>query len=561
MKKYPKDYFQSIADYPHHIGVYLTYTLDKQVIDKLSEVATGTIVILHDYKQGVTIDDNANSTIVCIPVKTLRPTENNCFHSKLALLKSEAGAKLIIGSANLSVDSFATEKEIALELELSFENDTDVFLYNQIITFFNQLDSQFANPNTLWESTLQKLQFRELPNKEGSIQFICNSKNKSIFEEYNNYLSKFKSGQQAQRIKIVSPFVSEVYQNLEALKNITKDISIYLRKGTRIEPFEILKFKIFQPETKKREGFHSKLFLTEYRSNAVLFIGSANFTEQGFFKSLAGNANQECGIIVTVSIQEMQEWFNKDYWKQLSENDIQNYVESEDNSLEYLESKISHYAWAEKVDSEIITYIFNPNNLPVRKAKDGSKISLVKLNDYCLFQTKELKSTNGKITICIGEEMCIVSIFELKEYMNGLNEKGESIFEWFKGMYSINPAELDNAIDKQKLSVSSTTGITISEPPKLEQYYYNVKSLLKSLIQRKHFSHFNEVEIEKELYRTDDGRTLYLALQLLKLFSSKTHTENIKQLCAKRISELSEILNIDSKKLNSFIKGWLTSKI
>lgn len=64
MKKISKDFFQSIAEYQHNIGIYLTYTLDNEVIDKLSEVATGTKLILHNYKQGKTIDDNANSTIV-----------------------------------------------------------------------------------------------------------------------------------------------------------------------------------------------------------------------------------------------------------------------------------------------------------------------------------------------------------------------------------------------------------------------------------------------------------------------------------------------------------------
>lgn len=561
MKKSSKDFFQSIAEYPHNIGVYLTYTLDKQVIDKLSEVSTGTIFILHDYKQGVTIDDNSNSTIACVPVNTLRPNENNCFHSKLALLKSEVGAKIIIGSANLSVDSFVTEKEIALELELLFENPLDVFVYNQIIHFFNQLESQFAIPNKFWESTLQKLRFNELPHKEGHLQFIYNSNNTSIFDEYNNYLSKFKGGQKAKRIKIATPFVSEEYQHIEALKTITKDISIYLRKGSRIKPFENHQFKIYQPSTKKREGFHSKIFLTEYNSNAVLLIGSANFTQQGFFNSLNGFANQECGIIVTVSLQEMQEWFNNDIWKQLSENDIKNYVESEDNSLEYLESKISHYAWAERVNSDITTFIFNPNNLPVRKSKGSSKMRLDKVNDYFIFKTTDLKTTNNKITFCIGDEICSVSVLEFSEYINGLNEKGESIFEGFKGIYSINPAELDDAIDKQKLSVSNTSGITITEPPKLEQYYYNVKNLLQSLAQRKYFSHFNEAEIQKEINRTDDGRTLYLTLQLLKILGSKANTENIKKECVNRISELSKKLNIDSKKLNIFIKGWLTSKI
>jgi phosphatidylserine/phosphatidylglycerophosphate/cardiolipin synthase-like enzyme len=561
MKKSSKDFFQSLGEFPHNIGIYLTYTLDNEVIDKLTEFATGTKLILHDFKQGKTIDDNDNSTIVCLPIKTVRPNEKNCFHSKLALLKSESGAKFIVGSANLSVDSFVTEKEIALEMELNFENSRDVFIYNKILNFFEQLKSQLIVSNNVWEQTLEKLRFKELPEKESDIQFVFNSAEKSIFDEYKNYLAKFRSGEKANNLKVATPFVSDEYQKIEEVKTITNNISVYLRKGARINPFEKHQFKIFQPAHKKREGFHSKLVLAEFNSDGVLFIGSANFTEQGFFKTLNESANQECGIILKVSAEEMQEWFNESLWKQLSQSEIENYVEAKDNSLEFFETQNSHYAWAEKENFKTITYIFNPNQLPVTKTKGGNKINVSKVDDDFLIKTTELEAQNQKVNFFIGDEKISIPVFELSEYTLGLNEKGESIFDSFKGIYSVNPTELDTAIDKQKLSVSETTGIKITEPPKLEQYFYNVKYLLQSIKHKKYFSDFNEKEIQKEMNKADDGRTFYLTLQLLKVFSTKPNTESIRNVCNKRIAELSDKLNIDKKNLNTFIKGWLTSKI
>ena len=70
-----------------------------------------------------------------------------------------------------------------------------------------------------------------------------------------------------------------------------------------------------------------------------------------------------------------------------------------------------------------------------------------------------------------------------------------------------------------------------------------------------------ENEIIAEINKSSDGRTLYLTLQLLKLFNSKDYSECLKNVCIKRIDELSDKLNIDKKNLNTFIKGWLTSKI
>ena len=562
MKKTSKDFFQSIAEYPHNIGVYLTYTLDKEVIEKLSEVASGTKLILHDFKQGISIDDNANSTIVCVPLKPLKPNEKNCFHSKLALLKSEVGAKFIVGSANLSVDSFATEKEIAIEMELEFKTDTDVFIYNQILNFFEQLKSQLLIQSSIWEQTISKLRFKELPIKSSDIHFVFNSQEKSIFDEYKNYLLKHRSRQTAKSIKVATPFVSDDYSKIEEVKNITDKISIYLRTGAKIKPFQNHQCKIFQPFNKKREGFHSKLMLTEFNSDAVLFIGSANFTEQGFFKTLNESANQECGIILKVSLKEMQEWFGETFWKQLSEIEVADYKEAEDNSLEFFDSQNNHYAWAEKENLNITTYIFNPNNLPVRKTKDGVKIKLQDTDSEFLFKTTELEEQKQLVNFFISDEKFSVSVFELSEFISGLNEKGESIFDLFRGIYSVNPTELDKAINEGKLSIKETTSIKITEPPKLEQYFYNVKSLIQSIRQKKGpFSVSMEMEVKEEINKTDDGRTLYLTMQLLKVFNTKPYTDNIKQECNKRISELADKLSIDQKTLNTFIKGWLTSKI
>lgn len=560
MKKNSKDFFDSIKEYSHNIGVYLTYTLDNEVIEKLSEVASSTKLILHDFKQGISLDDNANSTIVCVPMKPLKSNEKNCFHSKLALLKSEVGAKFIVGSANLSVDSFATEKEIAIEMELEFKTDTDVFIYNQILNFFEQLKSQLFIQGSIWEQTISKLRFKELPTKSNSIDFIFNSNEKSIFAEYKNYLEKHRSGQTAKSIKVATPFVSDEYSRIEEVKNISDNISIYLRTGAKIKPFQNHQFKIFQPLNKKREGFHSKLLLTEFNSDAVLFIGSANFTEQGFFKTLNESANQECGIVLKVPLKEMQEWFGENYWKQLSAIEVADYEEAKDNSIEFFDSRNNHYAWAEKENSKITTYIFNPNNLPVRKTKEGNKIKLQNTDSEFLFKTNEFEEQKQAVNFFIGDENISVSVFELNEYIAGLNEKGESIFDSFKGIYSVNPTELDTAINEGKLSVSETTSIKITEPPKLEQYFYNVKYLLQSIKHKKYFTDFNESEIQNEINKTDDGRTLYLTLQLFKTFSTKQNTANIKQECSKRISELAEKLNIDQRTLNTFIKGWLTSK-
>ena len=109
-----------------------------------------------------------------------------------------------------------------------------------------------------------------------------------------------------------------------------------------------------------------------------------------------------------------------------------------------------------------------------------------------------------------------------------------------------------------------------------------MKYLLQSIKHKKYFTEYNEKEISDVLNgvlnlddyfgrqkRTvnsskdlnNEGRYMYLALQLLKAFSTKQNTDSIQQVCKKRISELAENLNINQRTLNTFIKAWLTSKI
>ena len=565
MKRTSKDFFESIGEFHHNIGIYLTYTLETQVIDKLTEYATGTILILHDYTQGKNLNDNCNSSIACLSVKTLRKHDKNCFHSKLALLKSESGAKLIVGSVNLSTDSFVSEKEIAFEIEMKFDEQKDVFLYNRILKFIESLEEQILVPNKVLSETLEKLRYKELPESLSDIEFVYNSKDSSIFERLKKYISNHRRTQKAKSIKIATPFVSNDYPTIaiDELKEISSNISVYLRKGAKIDPFKKNQFKIFQPTSKKREGFHAKLVLIEFNNDAVLYIGSANFTDQGFFKNLNQSANQECGVVLKVPKNEMGEWFDEKLWKQLSDEELENYKEADDNSLESKEQEMEYYAWAEKETNKVITYIFNPHNYHVSKTKDGKKINLQQVYEGCLFKTDELEMQNGTIIFYIREEKVSIAVFEFNEYRTALNEKGESIFDsfTFKGIYSVNPKEMDDAISKEKISVSETTKIEIIEPPKLEQYFRNVKELLQHIKDKKYFSEYNEIEIQEEIRKSNDGRSMYLALQLLKLFKSKPNIDNLNRLCEKRIDELSEELPIDKKKLNKFLKEWLTSKI
>lgn len=221
-----KDFFQIINSFPHTLAVYLTFGLDKEVIQKIAENSYSNIIILHDYRQGVSLSNNWDHRIVCIPINAANPHLQNCFHSKLYLLKGEDKAKLIVGSANLSKDSFTIEKELCCEIDLDFASE----LYQSIVNYIQQLIPQTHTSTEILSNAVKKLTYpTKRVQKSSSLNFICNTQELSIRNNVCKYL------QEASPIlKIASPFLSadfgdELLNFISAVK--PKEIQFFLRNN------------------------------------------------------------------------------------------------------------------------------------------------------------------------------------------------------------------------------------------------------------------------------------------------------------------------------------------
>lgn len=306
-----KDFFQTINSFPHSLAVYLTFTLDKEVIDKLAENSYANIIILHDFRQGVSLKNNWNNRIACIPVNTFKQHQQNCFHSKLALLKGDEKAKLILGSANLSKDSFSKEKEICFEMEVDFHSE----LYSSVVSYLESLIPLTHSSTDALKNTLTKFRFStENPKHQQGLRFVFISERESIYE---NIRKEVESTEQP-ILKIASPFLSADFKSILSsfIQEINpKEIHLFLRKNYPV-PDELKAFqnlKLFQPKSRStRNGFHAKLISIEYLNKEIFFIGSANFSLQGLFLNLEQAANQECGVVISSKEKHiLDDWFNE----------------------------------------------------------------------------------------------------------------------------------------------------------------------------------------------------------------------------------------------------------
>lgn len=214
MEKKAKSLFEAISEFPHTLGIYLTYTLDEAVIYKLTEYAKGVIIILHDYQKGVNLSFNRKNGILCVPVRPLNVSYQNCFHSKLILLKSRTSARVIISSANLTKESFSREKEIAWQQDLQFDNGRDVETYNSLINYLQDLNGQTVIRNETYNKVLKPVETNRIETNN-MLKFVFSNAEKSIYQHLTNFLDQNKINQGAISVKVATPFVSTTYDLTE----------------------------------------------------------------------------------------------------------------------------------------------------------------------------------------------------------------------------------------------------------------------------------------------------------------------------------------------------------
>lgn len=553
-----KDFFQTINNFPHSLAVYLTLTLDKEVIEKIAENSYGNIIILHDYRQGVSLKNNWNNRVFCIPINTYRQHQQNCFHSKLALLKGDDKAKLLLGSANLSKDSFSKEKEICFETDLEFNSE----FYNRVVNYIESLIPQTHTSTEVLKNSINKFRFsNEQQKKQSGLSFTYSSFTNSISD---NICKQLQQNEQP-ILKIASPYLSADFKTElpDFIKEVNpKEIQLYLRKNYPV-PNEFKSFhnlKLFQAKPRStRNGFHAKLISIEYSNNEIVFIGSANFSRQGFFLNLQQGANQECGVIISSKQKHiLDDWFNEGWEKPVTINEWK-----EDKSLLAQPEELFQdepYVWAERINAKEATLFFHiPNNDQLNKVSaDGNKLQLKpKVADLNIYQCNcKLKGETIfiKIGVSFSEE---ITIFNEISFEQRAKEIGDSLFFESNSIDSVNPATLQEAVEKDGIKVT-TFGAVVVEPPYLEQYFYNVKDRIALLTRRKFFSDFHIQELKTLLETISGGEGIYFITQLLKCFENKKQTK-LCNICKDRIQALlseTETLNISSQSFNTFFKNW-----
>ena len=559
-----KDYFSFIREFPHTLSIFLTFTIDKEVIDKIRESSSGRTIIIHDLKTGLALRENYKSRLICIPA-VIPTAYSNCFHSKLVILKGYDKIRILTGSMNLTRSSFSVHQEMCFQKDL----DLDSTQFREIIKILEAIKlPESININFIDE--LKTIEKNEQTPKRKELTYIDNSKS-SIAEKLidQSCIREFKKP----TLKIVTPFLSRKLSSgyLELLEKINPQrVELYTRSSNKL-PIEIrdskIKTLIYNPlKGKSKFNFHAKIIFIDYGSEILLYLGSGNFTEQGFFNSLKNGGNQECGAIIKTDnpaeLKYLREWLQKGWEKPKSIEEWIKTEETDPTEEQYIQKP---YGFAIREGKLINLFLYSPDLSGVmsQQIEVNKQIITVIRKDGLFHSTlNDVSSNTENLKIIFCDEEIDVVIFQTEKYSEWRKYDGDSLFSYQSTpIESVNDHELSEAIEKEGIRVGSGNTIII-EPPKLEQFYQNVRKEINFIKKKKYFSVYHQKELEEKLSMQNGGMGIYFIMQLLKVFKLIEVKNNFSMkpfsdTCYKYLDKLLYDVNKDQKGFYKFLKQWL----
>jgi hypothetical protein len=560
-----RDYFSYIRDFPHSLSIFLTYTLEKEVIDKIRENSSGRTIIIHDLTKGINLSENYDSRFICIPA-IIPVSYANCFHSKIAILKGTEKIRVLVGSMNLTRSSFSSRNEICIQNDITPDSEQ----MEEIIRIL----SSIKIPKAFNIDFLSELQFTERTisnHLSNGFNFIHNATN-SIFEEFIRFIPSIQNKKPT--LKIATPFLSQRLSDSynDFVKTINPNrIELYTRGSNKLPneiKYSLRPIFLYRPiKHKQRYNFHAKIILIDYGNKAILYIGSANFTEQGFFKSLIDGGNQESGIVLKIEdkieTQSVKDWFDKGWEKPQS---VEDWKAMDEPTFDDPDNVDNLYAFAIKENRMVKLHLFLPDESieQIRITVNSKKQYAVMNNEgFYLCELDNISASTEILKVKYGKYPEIaVAIFSYEKYQEWIQYDGDGLFSYQSSpIESVNDKELSRGIEREGIKVGGIKSIII-EPPKLEQFYYNVKREVNFIKHKRYFSNYHLQELEKKISSQIGGMGIYLIMQLLKTFmiAEKEKAIDLKQfkiVCTKRLNQIVNDLGENKNKFNFFLQRWL----
>jgi len=235
-------------------------------------------------------------------------TSKHTFHPKFMLLSWSEGAKLVIGSLNLTKQAWFDSAELLANLDYDFSNPNKEaqYLFNEFRKFLIKIIENNLLKSSKHKAKLQEvidnLSWSNIPHDSKETHLIHNIERPILPQVTDIVSSNIVSA------KILAPFFNKEGSVIEHLiENGCKKIDIYLQpqKVTGFPKEKILKLiedgkniKIFSIKLKENDErfIHAKTLILHTKEGSYCLFGSANPTYSGMLSNCQ-NGNLELCLL------------------------------------------------------------------------------------------------------------------------------------------------------------------------------------------------------------------------------------------------------------------------
>ena len=416
------------------------------------------------------IDNNLNKKYIANPIRI-----NSAFHPKVVLLLGVEKAKLIVSSANIKTSGYTLNNEIYNVFEYNKENQDNLNLINDAISFFERLNSMSYYQDEKIFNKINDLIYRHRRSDNNEIKLIQNL-DRSVLEQLKDIIAD----------KVISIDIAVPYYDNELLgyKDLSEsfdcdDIRLYLQNGLSTFPVDfnknngvINKSNIYAYLKLKSNGkknfYHGKVFRINTDNNSYILYGSSNCTMSALSKTYHNGGNIECNILEEGQKSEFDYFFDN--------FEVESFEELTCNIIEYepQEKKNFSFKYGIKKD-EIKLY------LSYRDKKENIKVQIGEKELSYNYEDKDLIITLDKL---ISDE--INNIFDL---IITVGESQELVRCWYFDI---------DTVENYRNAERTTSFDDISVDEDMEKYREHMELIVRTLALTKD-EYSEQIKLQKML--------------------------------------------------------------
>lgn len=224
---------------------------------------------------------------------------NGAFHPKLALLLGQDCAKLIVASANLTVNGYFRNNEIFNVFEYDAKHPENLKLITDAIHFFSDINKLAFQQDEELFAGISKLFYYGHTCKNEEV-YLLHNLSRPILEQTSELLREVRA------IDIAVPFYDNdlsAAQTIGAL-NPGAQITLYVQNrkscfptSRQNSPF-ITELRVYDsPREGSTAFYHGKVIRFDSKDHSYILYGSANCTQSALTKSFSDGGNIECVIL------------------------------------------------------------------------------------------------------------------------------------------------------------------------------------------------------------------------------------------------------------------------